>query len=332
MKKISEVTKDELVFSIPLYNKIEVEWKDMKKEIIRYQVQSCAYNEYITYVSEDYKRLINFISEGGVIYGTCPNCKKGMSFSIEIGKKVEKQENDYIVDSYSDLDIKEDVNKSDDMLRMIKKIQSLLESTQYFIKNFTCPICLKKYCVVYGLEFQQDKLFLIKIGQYPSLNEFSEYNTNIYEKLLKKMGARDDLRNAKKMHTDGYNIAAYVYLRRVLEKIIMFIFNENGNEIDCSYDEFKVLHIEDKIKILKGKLPDYLYDNSIIYSIVSAGIHTLEEDICAEYFDVLYSAIEIIIGQYEAKRKEMLFIEKTSNGIQAANTKISQELRKKKRI
>jgi len=54
---------------------------------------------------------------------------------------------------------------------------------------------------------------------------------------------------------------------------------------------------DEKIHLLRGYLPDFLVDHSKIYSIVSKGIHELNEDECKKYFPVLLGSIESILDE-----------------------------------
>lgn len=329
-----EISEEELVFTLPLYRKLEIDWKNMVKETVEHTGEGdffgseYRYNEYVTNISEEFLKLINFIKNAGSIYGTCPHCKKGMCFNIGSGGEINL--NSKVVYSFDDEQINvegyvpDDINATDKMRNIVGEISNKL---RFFAKKFKCPICKNIYQVSYRILFEKDKLYLMKIGQYPSLHEFSEYSLNSYDKLLKKMDARDDFRNAIKMHTDGYNIAAYVYLRRVVEKIILFVYNDSKGEIDCEYEEFKNLHLNQKIQTIKEFLPEFLYSNQQIYSIVSAGIHMLDEETCEQYFDVLQTAVEIILSEYETNRKKKILLEKTSNEIKNAHSKISSKLK-----
>lgn len=332
MKSWMELSEDELVFTLPLYSKVEIDWDNLLEKTIEqvdysdYLYGEYKYNEYVTYIPDEFEKLVNFISGSGIIYGTCPYCKKGMSFNIGCGVEIKLKSK--VVRSYVDNQIDDEEcyipDAVDEMRKLVHKVSN---TARFFQRKFQCPICKSIYQVSYRLLFENEKLYLIKVGQYPSLHEFSEYSSNAYDKLLKKMDARDDFRNAIKMHTDGYNIAAYVYLRRVVEKIILFVYDENKSELDCEYEEFKKLHLNEKIKTLKDFLPQFLYDNQQIYSIVSAGIHMLDEETCTEYFDILQTAVEIILSEYEANRKKKLLLEKTSKAIKNAHSKIDRELK-----
>ena len=55
--------------------------------------------------------------------------------------------------------------------------------------------------------------------------------------------------------------------------------------------------MDDKIELLKASLPDFLVSNRKLYSILSKGIHELDESICLSAFHVIRTGIEIILDE-----------------------------------
>ena len=63
--------------------------------------------------------------------------------------------------------------------------------------------------------------------------------------------------------------------------------------------------MDEKIEKLKGYLPQFLVNNKHIYSILSKGIHELEEEQCSKFFPILKQSIEIMLDELaEAEEKE----------------------------
>ena len=60
----------------------------------------------------------------------------------------------------------------------------------------------------------------------------------------------------------------------------------------------------DKIKQLKDYLPDFMVSNTIIYNVLSKGIHELDEETCKEIFPILQSCIELILDEEIAIQKK----------------------------
>lgn len=66
--------------------------------------------------------------------------------------------------------------------------------------------------------------------------------------------------------------------------------------------------MEEKIELLKSYLPPFLVENKTLYSILSLGIHELDEQNCLAHFDTLRVGIEIILDEQldEFKKKEKI--------------------------
>lgn len=61
----------------------------------------------------------------------------------------------------------------------------------------------------------------------------------------------------------------------------------------------------ERIDFLNGHLPDFLVRNRRIYSILSLGIHELDEKTCLNFFEVLRTST-IVILEEDKKKKEGL--------------------------
>ncbi len=86
--------------------------------------------------------------------------------------------------------------------------------------------------------------------------------------------------------------------------------------IDKRFEEFKeaegwedsqyyTVRMEDKIQLLEDHLPEFLVENRKIYSILSVGIHALDEKTCLGWFDVMKQSIIIILEDDKKKREEL---------------------------
>src|SRR5581483_7048867 len=63
-------------------------------------------------------------------------------------------------------------------------------------------------------------------------------------------------------------------------------------------EDYQRGRVVEKIKMLKGYLPDLMVKHSGVYSILSKGIHELSEDECLRYFKPLQAAIELILNEH----------------------------------
>jgi len=127
---------------------------------------------------------------------------------------------------------------------------------------------------------------------------------NKYRKLLSSQDS-EELGRAIGLQAHGVGVGSFVYLRRVFERIIKSKAENLIKEGVISKDDFMSLRMNEKIETLKDQLPTFMVEHPQIYSILSKGIHDLEEDECLEQFEIILQSIELIFEQIleEAKRK-----------------------------
>lgn len=138
--------------------------------------------------------------------------------------------------------------------------------------------------------------FIVKIGQYPTvadfhLGEVKQYNKVISEEKLK------ELTRAIGLAANGVGIGSFVYLRRIFEHLISEAFELAKSESAVSEKDFQKARMDEKIELLHSYLPKFLVENKLMYSILSLGIHELDEKTCLAHFDTLRVGIEIILDE-----------------------------------
>jgi hypothetical protein len=137
---------------------------------------------------------------------------------------------------------------------------------------------------------------LNKIGKYKKI-----LNTEKYNELSKAIG----------LVSHGVGIGSFVYLRRIFEDLVEQAHQEAIKEDLLSEEAYCRSRMDEKIGLLKEFLPDFLFKNRILYSILSKGIHELSEEECLKYFDAVKIGIELILDEKleklnrEAKTKEV---------------------------
>lgn len=75
---------------------------------------------------------------------------------------------------------------------------------------------------------------------------------------------------------------------------------------DITQDNLYQSDFKKKIDLAKNHLPEFLVENKKIYSILSKGIHQLEEKECNDLFPILKTSIEIILDEKIEKQKREL--------------------------
>lgn len=189
-----------------------------------------------------------------------------------------------------------------------------------FSKVFTCVRNQNHHLLFYiqstGDNFQ-------KIGQYPSLRDLHLPELEKYKSVLGRDNL-NELRTGVGLYAHGVGIGAFVYLRRVIENLIEKARVTAKKSPDFDNENFSDLRMSEKIKSLKGFLPDFLVENRKVYGILSKGVHQLSEDECKAKFPVLLSSIELIL-QEELNKQE---IENKKNETKKLLDKIADELSK----
>lgn len=136
----------------------------------------------------------------------------------------------------------------------------------------------------------------MKVGQWPSIAKIGQGALREYDPVLKGED-REELAKAIGLHAHGVGAGAFVYLRRILERFV----REAEEGVDGALDSGA--RMVDRIAALRGKLPDFLTDNKMIYGILSKGIHELPEETCRAAFPVVRSALEQIIEEKLAAKR-----------------------------
>ena len=161
-----------------------------------------------------------------------------------------------------------------------------------------------------------------KIGQYPSVADLEFPELKLYKKVL----SAEDMKEMKKaigLNAQGIGVGSYVYLRRIVERLIYKAQEKAINDGTVNQEEMEHLRVVDRIKELKGYLPDMFTNNSTIYGIVSKGIHELSEEECLQYFPILRDSIFMILEKWEEERKRI----ETEKRLAASLSKISSEIK-----
>ena len=142
---------------------------------------------------------------------------------------------------------------------------------------------------------------MMKIGQYPSVADMTFPELDAYKHVISKED-RKELGTAIGLFASGVGAGSYVYLRRILERLIYQAKATAGDSIDD--EKFKQARMAERITMLEGYLPEVLIKNTTIYGILSKGIHELSEEDCRKYFPVVKECIYQILGLWESIRKK----------------------------
>lgn len=176
-----------------------------------------------------------------------------------------------------------------------------------------------------------NSLFLIKVGQYPSLKDLQLFDTQKYRNILGKNYI--DYTLALALYADGIGAGSFVYLRRILEHFVEEIHSDCIKQCDeavaagsgsaFNEEEYKGLRFNDKIAYLeknyhKTIIPSELNDiRGAIYGVISKGIHKSTEQECLQLFPSAKYIIDTFIEekiQKKAKQERLAKAKKAFQG------------------
>lgn len=219
----------------------------------------------------------------------CPECKLNRIFYLIDSK--EKYRGFFGVMKNPDIDRRLRMTREDKFNKLINNRLNI---------TFRCARS-RDHMIYFDLLITKDKI--IKIGQYPSSLDLKGYVFDRYDKILSK-GQLKELRTAEILAAHGYGIGAFIHFRRIIEQIVQERFEEKINP-KISDPDFQKKRFGEKIEYLRNDLPELLVNNANIYSIVSKGVHELNEDECLKMYPILRKGIELILDRViEIKKKE----------------------------
>lgn len=151
------------------------------------------------------------------------------------------------------------------------------------------------------IHFDKDKDIIEKVGQYPSIADIHIAQVKQYKKVLGESYIKD-FTKAIGLAANGIGTGSFVYLRRVFEHLVSEIAEEAIKEGKINKEQFEASKMDNKLSLLSDYLPEVVMENKNLYGVLSAGIHTLSEDDCLNYFSIVREVIELILDEREHVR------------------------------
>jgi hypothetical protein len=141
-----------------------------------------------------------------------------------------------------------------------------------------------------------------KVGQLPSFADIALDESKNYSKILTGEDAAE-FHKAIGLAAHSVGIGSFVYLRRIFERLIQNRFVEFKAAEGWKDEDFLRLRMSERVTFLKDHLPPFLVRNAKIYSILSLGMHELDEKQCLTFFDILKQST-IVILEEDLRNKE----------------------------
>lgn len=176
-------------------------------------------------------------------------------------------------------------------------------------KCVTCRDSSRRFWVK-AHQINETSIEMQKIGQDPQkeLPRSKELS-----KFFKK--DKEDYNKAVICLAHGYGVAAFAYMRRIVEKNILSLLDliaEDESVDDVVKEALQNLRKEssmaDKIKVANNALPGYLKSDGVnplgaIYKILSEGVHSLPDEKCLEKANILQNCLLFMISELAAHKR-----------------------------
>lgn len=184
----------------------------------------------------------------------------------------------------------------------------------------TCEKSTKAYLVDYKINGMV--VTFTKSGESPRLPRSSN-------KLLLKFFKEDmdEYNKAVTCLSHGFGVAAFVYMRRIIEKninkILEMIVEMESKESPLLVEVSKLTKMSpmsDKIAIANKYMPSYLNPNGInpfgkMYSVLSEGVHSESDEECLNKAETLQACLEYIISALANHKRDTENLVKNLNRI-----------------
>jgi hypothetical protein len=129
----------------------------------------------------------------------------------------------------------------------------------------------------------------VKIGQYPQHAELVAGRLKAVSKIADPLDMKE-LRRAVGLMSHDVAIGAFVYLRRVFERIIGAAWRSAVDAGETLPDPTR-LRMDGKIAALKNHLPGIIVNNAKVYGVLSVGLHELTEEECARVYPLVEESV-----------------------------------------
>lgn len=227
---------------------------------------------------EDYLDLINLLSGKEKIDLFCSKCREKRTFIAKSNKvKVSKKYEPITVNIFETYgeQSKEDEEiynsiKAQEEREKRQEFEQFLKDNEFTVLHYVCSRD-NSHQLTFVLLI--DEFTIQKIGQYPSYADIDIPQADVYRKELGRK-YYNELKRAIGLYSCNVGIGSYVYLRRIIEKLILDALQEAVKEGVVTQEEFEIdenkhqRRVEDKIKLLSEYLPKPLVDNKAVYGVI----------------------------------------------------------------
>ncbi len=280
---------------MPLYSKETFNIFKLK-DSVSYEIDKNEINRLLKYLNID----------NGKVITNCVWCNKEFSFNYQYKLYMLDNNGDITIESSIRIAYEENIGINIQIYSgKVYGVESniilkdkLIEKNYYVTYYFSCNnIPNHIYNMTILLRVDRDKITVTKVGQYPSILSVKGFDFDKFKKQLKKYNAYEDYKNADLSMANNFFAGAYTYLRRVYEKQLNFYVDKDKPTLEDNKTETKIKAVK---KNFDPRIHEHLKN---LYSILSVGIHELDEEESQMYYEYLKMMIDMQL-QYEKSKDD----------------------------
>lgn len=155
-----------------------------------------------------------------------------------------------------------------------------------------------------------------KIGQMPSMADIALGELKTVVGIDKQ--DRRELGRALGLFAHDTPLGAFVYLRRVFERMITRAHQRHFEKSGEYLESWNELRMGERIKALAEELPSVVQSNYAVWGLLSKGIHELSDDEAEMLFPLVKAVIFEMLGEEERRRQATIQSEVTSKALASA--------------
>jgi hypothetical protein len=176
-------------------------------------------------------------------------------------------------------------------------------------------VCLRRQHFHTYIIHVEDSVFQ-KVGQKPSMADIALGELKAIPGIDKL--DRAELGRALGLYSHDTPLGAFVYLRRVFERMITRAHERHKVRHGSSLENWNELRMGDRIVALAEELPTVVQANSAVWSLLSKGIHQLSDKEAEILFPVVKAVIFEMLGEEERHRQATIQTEATRKALATA--------------
>lgn len=155
-----------------------------------------------------------------------------------------------------------------------------------------------------------------KIGQTPSMADIAFGELKGVPGIQKQ--DRKELGRALGLFAHDTPLGAFVYLRRVFERMISRAHDRHKEKCGTDLDGWGSMKMGERIRALAKELPPVVQSNYAVWGLLSKGIHELSDEDAETLFPLVKAVIFEMLGEEERHRQAAIQSEATRAALAAA--------------